>query len=148
MQAAITAEGHQVLNGIIDILSALKQRSHVRENPATVFLLRHLREAEPLRVSDLAELSRLDISTVSRHVKALEESGHLLRIEDPEDKRACLLEITEQGSQLYDAAMTARGAVLDRAIADWSEEDRTTLAVLVGRLARNVHDTHETRSGS
>jgi len=148
VQAATTVEGQQLLAGIIDILSVLKQRSHVRENPATVFLLRHLRASDPLRVSDLAECSRLDISTVSRHVKALEESGHLMRIEDPEDKRACLLRITEQGCDLYDAAMAARGAVLDRAIADWSGDDRRDLAVLVGRLARDLHEPHETRSGS
>lgn len=132
-------EGRQVLDAFIDILGALKQRAHERENPATVFLLRHLRESEPLRVSDLADRSRLDVSTVSRHVKALEEAGHLVRVEDPADKRACRLQTTPQGDALYDAAMAARCAVLESVLADWPTEDRATLARLMDRLAQDMY---------
>lgn len=136
-------EGRQVLDAFIDILGALKRRSHERENPATVFLLRHLRRSESMRVSDLADCSRLDVSTVSRHVKALEEAGHLVRVEDPDDKRAWLLRITEQGSALYDEAMNARCAVLETVLADWPHDDRATLARLMDRLAQDMHHPHQ-----
>jgi len=140
-------EGRQVLEAVVDILSGLKRHAMERENPATVFLLRHLRDSEPRRVSELAECSRLDISTVSRHVKSLEEAGHLVRIEDPDDKRACLLRITQGGAQLYDAAMTARCAVLERALGEWSAADRRLLAGLMDRLAEDL-TPHEPRSRS
>lgn len=140
-------EGRRVLEAVVDILGALKRRAHERENPATVFLLRHLRESGPRRVSDLAESSRLDVSTVSRHVKALEEAGHLVRVEDPDDKRACLLNITPGGARLYDAAMAARCDVLERALSDWSAADRELLAGLMDRLAEELAP-HETRSHS
>lgn len=136
-------EGRQILEAILEVLGSLKRHALERENPATVFLLRHLRESDLRRVSELADCSRLDVSTVSRHVKALEEAGHLVRVEDPEDKRACLLRITPQGEQLYDAAMAARSTVLERALADWATEDRRALARLMDRLARDLHQPHE-----
>lgn len=129
----------------MDILGALKRHAVERENPATVFLLRHLRDSGPRRVSELAECSRLDVSTVSRHVKSLEEAGLLVRVEDPDDKRAWLLRITPDGSQLYDEAMAARCAVLERALDDWSEPDRQLLASLMDRLAEDL-TPHRTRS--
>lgn len=136
-------EGRQVLEAVVDILGALKRRALERENPATVFLLRHLRDSEPRRVSDLADCSRLDVSTVSRHVKALEEAGHLVRVEDPDDRRACLLRITPNGARLYDEAMAARCAVLERALDDWAADDRRTLARLMDRLAQNLQHPHD-----
>ncbi len=141
-------EGQEILSGLIDIITALKRRAGEREDPATVFLLRHLRASAPRRVSDLAECSRLDVSTVSRHVKSLEEAGYVTRIEDPDDRRASLLKITKQGQSLYDAAMGARSAALDRGLADWSDKDRHTLAVLVTRAARSLNPSAETRSNT
>lgn len=137
-----------MLSCLIDILSALKRRAGEREDPATVFLLRHLRESPPRRISELADCSRLDVSTVSRHVKALEESGHVMRIEDPDDRRASLLRITEEGQARYDAAMAARSAALDRGLATWSERERQTLARLLAKLANELSASHQARSGS
>lgn len=138
----------EILAGFIDVLAALKRRASEREDPATVFLLRHLRESAPLRVSDLAECSRLDVSTVSRHVKSLEVAGHVTRVEDPADRRASRLVITEQGQALYDAAMAARSAALDRALCTWSERERRALARLVTKLADSLSDpaTYSERS--
>lgn len=126
-------DGRAVLDALLDILGALKRRE--REDPATVFLLRHLREDRPRRVSELAEASRLDVSTVSRHVKSLEEAGLLLRVEDPEDRRAWLLRITPDGASLYDRAMAARGRALEDALERWPDGERRRLAQLMQRLA-------------
>ncbi|MBA3524346.1 MAG: winged helix-turn-helix transcriptional regulator [Geodermatophilaceae bacterium] len=136
----------QILAAIIDVLHALKARTGERENPATVFLLRHLRGTTPMRISDLAEASRLDISTVSRHVKALTEAGHVARVEDPVDRRACLVGITDAGVDLYDRAMSVRAEALSAAVADWPGADRTHLLDLVRRLATSLTHPAETRS--
>ncbi len=136
----------EILSGLIDIITALKRRAGEREDAATVFLLRHLRTSLPRRVSDLAECSRLDVSTVSRHVQSLEKAGYVTRIEDPDDRRASLLKITKQGQSLYDAAMRARSAALDRGLADWTDKDRHTLAVLITRAAASLSPATETRS--
>lgn len=139
-------EAPEVLAAVIDVLHALKARTGERENPATVFLLRHLRGTTQMRISDLAEASRLDVSTVSRHVKALEEAGHVARVEDPVDRRASLVRLTDDGAELYDRAMSVRAAALAAAIGDWPDADRSTLLDLVRRLAASLTHPAETRS--
>lgn len=134
-----------ILAALTQILGAFKRQAG-EQNPATVFLLRHLRESSGVRISELAEASRLDASTVSRHVKALEESSYVSRVEDPEDGRACLVQITGRGRDLYDAAMAARLGALDRALSDWPERDRSQLSGLMDRLAKDLTHPHDVRS--
>lgn len=100
-----------------------------------VMLLRQVLVHEPLRLSALAGCVGLDASTVSRHVKRLEDAGYVARTEDPADRRASRLVTTEPGRALLDRAMRAYTAVIAHAVADWSDEDRILLPTLVNRLA-------------
>ncbi len=138
------SRSHQILEALFELVGALKQRAGDREDPATVFLLRHARAGSPLRVSDLAGSSRLDVSTVSRHVKALDDAGLLLRTEDPDDRRVSRVQITEQGRALLEDAMGARAASLAEGMTGWSERDQAQLTTLLTRLARAVGSS-ETR---
>ena len=102
----------------------------------------------PLRVSALAEAMGLDTSTASRHVRQLEDGGHLVRTGDPDDRRAFQVRLTRRGRAALDQAMRARGTLVDRATADWPEDDRATLTILMTRLADSVDrlaDDPETR---
>lgn len=134
-------QARELLEAVLDLVGALKHRASDREDPATVFLLRHFRAATPLRVSDLACSSRLDVSTVSRHVKQLDDAGLLTRIEDPHDRRVSRLQITDGGRTLLEAAMDARAAALADGMADWPQADRDALSSLLTRLARAVNST-------
>jgi DNA-binding MarR family transcriptional regulator len=80
----------------------------------------------------------LDVSTVSRHVKQLEDAGLLTRTEDPGDGRVSRLNITPQGRALLEEAMGARAAAIEEGMAGWSERDRATLTTLLTRLANSL----------
>ena len=84
----------------------------------------------------------LDLSTVSRHVAALEGEGLLLKSADPADKRACRVELTDAGvahiTQLWESRINSVRAILQ----DWPAEDVRTLTSL---LARFVRDTEKER---
>jgi DNA-binding MarR family transcriptional regulator len=97
-------------------------------------VLGHLVQEGPLRPSAVAHLIRLDLSTVSRHVAALEGAGLLAREPDPADRRACLLRATERGEEILDRLRAARRKRMQDALADWSIEDRRQLVRLLGRL--------------
>jgi DNA-binding MarR family transcriptional regulator len=99
-------------------------------------------------VSELAEAMGLDTSTASRHVRQLEDGGYLTRTGDPDDRRASRVRLTRRGRVVLDQAMRARAVRLDRAIADWSAEDRAALTHLTTRLADSLDrlaDNPETR---
>ncbi len=131
--------GRELLVALQTIARRLKGRTaDGRLDPAAGFLLYHVVANPPLRVSDLAECVGLDASTVSRHVKHLEDAGHLARTGDPDDRRASRLRVTERGRAFLEEAMEARAALIAQAIADWPDEDRGTLTTLMTRLAEAI----------
>lgn len=105
---------------------------------AALGLLSHLTSLGPMRAGDLADAACLDPSTVSRHLRVLEDDGHLLRSADPDDRRATLIEVSPSGRRLVAAARSQRIALLTRAVADWPRDDVRTLAHLVRRLADDL----------
>jgi DNA-binding MarR family transcriptional regulator len=103
-------------------------------------LLSHLMTVGPLRASELADRACLDLSTVSRHLSALESEGYLDRTPDPDDGRAYLLAVTKSGQRLVREAREQRLAMLADAMKDWSDSDRSELI----RLTRQLADSLET----
>lgn len=115
------------------------------QHPKAWPLLGRLAAAGSMRVADLADFAGLDASTVSRHVKALEDDGLVARDTDPDDRRAASVRITDQGRVFVHEALQIRAHIIADAMADWSDRDREQLADLMGRLASAL-DPNATRS--
>ena len=92
----------------------------------------------PKRPSDIAQLTGLDLSTVSRHARFQEDAGRLVKVADPTDRRAHRLALTEPGIARVDELWRARIDRLSELIGHWSPEDARTLAVLSERLAGDL----------
>lgn len=105
------------------------------EGPSFAILWR-LADSGPQRVSTLADALYVDISTVSRQLTALEETGWVLRQRDPADARASLVDLTEEGRRVLDHNRELRLARLRRILADWSDADRERLAAELARFNR------------
>ncbi len=108
---------------------------------ASIAVLHHLACTASARSSELADLLQLDASTMSRHVRNLEQAGYVSRDEDPADRRAARLSITEAGRSLVGAEMAHRAEILGEAMADWSPTDRSTLVQLLERLTAGLDST-------
>jgi DNA-binding MarR family transcriptional regulator len=130
----------RLLLAIFTVMRRVKSRIATRHDPAQVFLLHQVLSNPDQRVSYLATCVGLDTSTVSRHVKALESSGLLARTEDPGDRRASRLTVTDAGRAVLAEAMAVRTAALAKVLDGWSEIDRDTLCALMGRLADEMGD--------
>jgi DNA-binding MarR family transcriptional regulator len=105
---------------------------------AAVLILHRLTSDGPRRPSDLAVDVGLDLSTVSRHVKALEDTGLTERRPDPHDGRSFRVSITARGSGLLADALRRRQEVVDRALSLWDADDADALRRLLGRLADDL----------
>jgi DNA-binding MarR family transcriptional regulator len=101
---------------------------------AAYVILRHLAEAGPQNVSALAARLNLDGSTVTRQVSALQRDGLITRTPDPADGRGTVISATPGGLQRMAAVQAARTRLYGDMLADWSADDRATLATLLGRL--------------
>lgn len=94
----------------------------------------------PVRPSALAKECTLDLSTVSRHLRALEDEGHVVRSADPDDKRAFQVGLTERGHDFVQEFWRARVASVHSALAEsaWTADEVRTLATLLDRFVRDT----------
>ncbi|HEX2192391.1 MAG TPA: MarR family winged helix-turn-helix transcriptional regulator [Acidimicrobiales bacterium] len=122
----------------------LSARAGLSLERAAYPLLRRIGEGETVRASDVAAALSVDVSTVSRQVKELELDGLVARRPDPTDGRASILVLTAAGHQALERLRRARREVLAEVVATWPEEDRSTLADLICRLADDMvaHQGH------
>jgi DNA-binding MarR family transcriptional regulator len=102
---------------------------------SAIVILARLHEHGPTRLSDLAGMLCLDVSTVSRHARTLEDRGYVARADDPSDGRAVRLTMTPSGQAVLETAFGNRKDWLDRCLADWSAAERHDLALKLAKLA-------------
>jgi DNA-binding MarR family transcriptional regulator len=106
---------------------------HPDLSPVAYSMLMALNDSGPRRASDLVDIFSIDKGAVSRQVGALLDLGLIERSPDPEDRRAAILAITEEGSRrLGTIADLRRREVLER-LSGWSDED---LKAFVDVMAR------------
>jgi DNA-binding MarR family transcriptional regulator len=122
---------------------ALGQRvGYTLEGPYYATLAR-LGLGGPCTVSQLAEGLGLELSTISRRVKALEERGLVVRTIDTEDRRISHLDLTAEGRQLFETLSASWRAMLAEVLADWPADDVDDLARLFTRFAVDLESYAE-----
>lgn len=136
MVQTTTASTDDLLRSLFRLMQQVRQAPHddVVERPALMVLAR-LKEQGAMRLSDLASDVCLDVSTMSRHVRALEDRGFIERATHPADGRAALLTLTPAGRKVLATAWASRRAWIDRSLEGWSAEDRRVLNDFVARFA-------------
>jgi DNA-binding MarR family transcriptional regulator len=120
-----------------------KQRHRTLEQSSDhgrVSVLFVLAKLGPMRASELAREVALDLSTVSRHLRALEDEGHVGRSADPADKRAFQVGLTERGHDFVHEFWRVRVAAVHEALAQagWSGGDVQALSELLYRFVRDT----------
>lgn len=139
IEDAVAASDDELFRALATLIQRIR-RSHTHETDtgARTFLLAHVDRLGPVRMSDLATTACLDQSTVSRHLRSLEEQGLVTRSPDPADGRATLLELSGSGREVLERAVAARSQQIADATAGWSAADRATLTRLLTRLAQDL----------
>lgn len=89
----------------------------------------------PVRPSDAADALDVNPSTVTRHVRSLEDEGHVRVTGDPDDRRSCLVCATPEGRAEVARFAEAGVDVFAAVIHDWSPGDVREFARLIDRLA-------------
>jgi DNA-binding MarR family transcriptional regulator len=102
--------------------------------------LARIRDLQPVRITDVAEVMEGERSTISRQITELTALGLVARAADPSDGRAVVVSLTAEGraviGKVYDAWHEALGEMLG----DWPEPDRATLVALLRRLDGAITD--------
>ena len=90
------------------------------------------------RLGALATAFGLDPSTITRQVQALERAGLVSRRSDDEDRRASILDLTEEGRTVLEHTRSYRRARLQQILDDWPGADRAELARLLTKFNDSI----------
>lgn len=127
-----------VLNRSQLMEQAMDQVGIPLDRPAVTVLVTLRMAGRPLRVGEIAARMQVVGPHVTRHLHELERRGLVVRVTDPDDQRARLIELTPEGDA---AAGRYVRTVLSRftdAVADWSDEDRRTFGHLLTRFVDDL----------
>jgi DNA-binding MarR family transcriptional regulator len=80
--------------------------------PSQLSVLGSIARQGPMRLSDLAEIETLNPTMLSRIVANLDDAGLVHRRNDPDDRRAGLVEVTASGRRTHDRLRAQRATVL------------------------------------
>jgi DNA-binding MarR family transcriptional regulator len=102
--------------------------------PLAFGILRYVFLHAPVRSAAIVASFDLDKATVSRAIKALRDKGLIHASPDPSDGRASILEPTERAQRDFERYRTETRAQYRGLLDEWTEEDLSDLARLLGRL--------------
>jgi DNA-binding MarR family transcriptional regulator len=100
-------------------------------------LLTRLERDGPMSVSDLAGALHLDVSTVTRQVAPLLQTGRIERM-PARGRRGSVLRVSEPGRAELHAVRQARRALMAEITAAWTDAERRTFADLLSRFNETV----------
>lgn len=106
---------------------------------SVVPILKTLSTCGAMRLSSLADALELDASTVSRHVKQLEDRGYLDRTSDPDDGRASQIQVTDAGRQALHDHISRRKALIAAVLDGWSDSDKEFLRAALDRFNKELN---------
>lgn len=130
------AEGKRILNSIRQLVRALRlfdREAQTRHgiSAAQVFVLHALQEEEGLSLSDLAERTATDQSSVSTVVQKLVTIGYVSRTPRKEDRRQMEIRLTPKGRTVVRKTPPPAQQKILAAVEAMSPRDRKALAELM-----------------
>ncbi|MET9590419.1 MarR family winged helix-turn-helix transcriptional regulator [Streptomyces sp. NPDC006516] len=106
--------------------------------PGQEFLLMHLWDTGAVRQGELIKAMDLDPSTVTKMLQRLEQTGHVRRRPDPDDRRAVLVEATVESCALRTDVCDAWSSLEEHTLAGLEPAERTELIRLLAKVEENL----------
>lgn len=110
--------------------------------PMWLILLALKRQAWPTQ-AQLAQEVGIRGPTLTHHLDALEERGLVTRRRDPDNRRVHLVELTDQGEEMFHHLREAAAGHDRRLRGDIDDDDLERLRALLARLHQNVSPVPE-----
>ncbi|BAB07763.1 MarR family transcriptional regulator [Halalkalibacterium halodurans] len=142
---------HSAKSPAIDVIHALIKTSHYIQREFDAQLTNHdmpfqlsgprlrvllaVSEEGEIRMSELASKLGVKARTVTDFVDALEKDQLLVRLPDPKDRRATLIQLTEMAQVQIQKVHCLQEEAAEALLTNLSEEQRNELIELLGNLA-------------
>ncbi|WP_435768480.1 MarR family winged helix-turn-helix transcriptional regulator [Nocardioides sp. SYSU DS0651] len=133
MVARIETEVGVLVRRVRRVIRERAEAVHPDLQPASYLLLGYVRDHGPVRASVIGVVFGIDKGAISRHTQHLIDLGLVDRAPDPEDGRATLLTVSEEGERRIEAVAEMRRRALDERLGDWSAEELGEFAAMLRR---------------
>ncbi|TWP37883.1 MarR family winged helix-turn-helix transcriptional regulator [Leekyejoonella antrihumi] len=106
--------GARLLSAVSRLNRWATRHADLQIPPAQARLLSLIDSIGPARIGELAEADHCSQPTMSTQVQRVESAGWASRTDDPSDRRASMIELTDEGRDVLNEVRAAR----HRAVAD------------------------------
>ena len=120
----LISEGQNILSGFGLTLSQLN----------VLMMLKYQSENGRLNQTELGNMLLLKRSGLTGLVDRMEKAGLVRRIPDPDDRRVNLVEMTDEGKQLLDAAEAPYFSRIEQITQVLSEEDHAAISLILEKI--------------
>ena len=122
------------------LVRVLRRTGTAEVSPGALSALAALSASGPMRQGDLAVREGVAAPTMTRIVAGLEEAGYVRRGPDPQDGRAVLVQLTEEGAALLVGERSTRSRELRRRVEALPAADRAALVAALDALEQLGRD--------
>jgi DNA-binding MarR family transcriptional regulator len=144
-EAGVMDDANKQIEQQMTTLLRRVQRIHITTSSGEMDLDRsaygimcRLADEGPQRLGSFAAAFGLDPSTITRQVQALEKAGLAARSTDTADRRASILDLTEEGRQVLVRTREHRRQRLEELLRSWPEQDRREFGRLLARFNASI----------
>ncbi|HVB50733.1 MAG TPA: MarR family transcriptional regulator [Acidimicrobiales bacterium] len=125
---------------LVRMTRTLRREGHSKLSPSQISALATLEEFGPVRISALATHESIDPSVATRVVASLETQGLTERHDDPEDKRACLIDLSDVGRRALDELWSERTIGLSSRLERLTPNERLVIESALPALEKMARD--------
>lgn len=136
----IEAEVATLIRRVKRVMGERAREVHPELHPMTYFILTHLAKQGPMRAADLSDAFGMDKGGVSRQVQTLVDLGLVERRPAAEDRRAILLDASDEGRTRLETVARSRSDRFDRRLGGWSDDELSTFAAQLAAYNQALSD--------
>lgn len=126
---------------IIESELQLRMRNNFNSSLSRFDILSQLeRNPEGIRMGLLSELIIVTAGNITGLATRLEKDGLIVRLPDPDDRRASIIKITQTGLDLFYEMKTQHQAWINELLAGIKSEDKEILSSLLSSTKSKVND--------
>ena len=106
----------------------------------TMSLVCRLTEEKPngVTLKELAEAMKLAPATVSELVESLVKKNFLQRVQNPEDRRAVQITLTDHGQTMLDQCIKCVDSLCEKLLADLSATERNAMLATLTKITNKL----------
>ncbi len=123
------------------LIRSIRQHNSGGLTASQVSALATIEEFGPIRISDLATRESVGAPVATRLTTSLEDLGYVNRVVDSQDKRACLVELTQSGHKVLKNLWEQRTAGINQRIQLLSKPEMAILNAalpILDKLSKNT----------